>query len=724
MAKKAAKKVKEAIVSSSEEKVIVSPEAETKPVENEKTKAKVTKRGFWPVFGTVLKVFFFSLLAAFGTLVFLGVILIFATYSNYQKSFQSAKVKNNSTQNIFYDKNGAVIYESYGAKSPQNVTLSDIPDQVKKATLAAEDSGFYSHGAIDPKGLIRAALVNIRSSDKSGFSKVSDLFNEKDYSQGGSTITQQLVKNLYLTNEKSFDRKIKEVVYSFELERKWSKDRILQEYLNNVYYGEQALGINNAAIAYFGKPVNQLDVAEISMLVGLPAAPTQLDPISGDYTAAKRRQEYVLTQMYNQGQITLAEAKDAANETLYFSESKTGEDLVLKHPYFVDYVKHELENSLGTEVVDRGGLSVYTTLDPKNQQTAEEQAAIYMKKFAYRKVSNAAVVVLDNKLGTISALVGGVDWEKSKINMATSVRQPGSSFKPIMYTAGLLSGYTAATRLVDKYVNFGGIPPYVPKNYDGSYHGNITLHYALSNSLNVPAVEMTKLAGVDKVIETAKILGITSINRDPSSYGLSIGLGSAEVSPFEMTRAYSVFANGGQKLNLSGIDHVVGNTGDEILKHQRLGTPAIDPRVAYIMANILSDNKARAMVFGTSNPLTLPDRKVAAKTGTTDDYADSWTMGFTPQYTVGVWMGNNDRTKMARVSGVEGAAYIWQDVMKGIHKGVAVEEFVKPADISTAWVNPLTGALATYQGAPNILEYFLPGTEPKKTQDLNYLKQF
>lgn len=722
MAKKTSKGNRKAVLKTEPKKKV--EEVPTKEAKSKETESNKRGASFWNVLGMGLRILFFSFLAALGTMIILGVILVFATYGNYKKSFDSAHVKNNSTQNIFYDKGGTIIYESYGAKSPDMVTLSDVPDEVKKATLAAEDSGYYSHGAIDPKGLLRAAVVNIRSSNRAGFSKVYDLFNEKDYSQGGSTITQQLVKNLYLTNEKSFDRKIKEVVYAFELEKKWSKDKILEEYLNNVYYGEQALGIKNASMAYFGKPLNQLDLAEITMIVGLPAAPTQLDPISGDFNEAKKRQEYVLTQMVNQGTITLDEAKKAANEPLYFAESKTGNDLVLLHPYFVDYVKRELEGSLGKDLVDRGGLTVYTTLDPKNQQIAEDQAAIYMKKFAYRKVSNAAVVVLDNKEGTISALLGGVDWEKSKINMAISERQPGSSFKPIMYTAGLLNGYTAATKLIDKYVNFGGIPPYIPRNYDGSYHGNITVHYALSNSLNVPAVEMTKLVGVEKVIETAKLLGITSINRDPGSYGLSIGLGSAEVSPFQMTRAFSVFANGGEKLNYTGIDHVVGNTGSTIQTHRRLGEKAIDPRVAYIMTNILSDTKARAMVFGTFNPLSLPDRKVAAKTGTTDDFADSWTMGFTPQYTVGVWMGNNDRTKMARISGIEGAAYIWQDVMKNLHKGLAAEEFVKPDGLSTAWVNPLTGIPATYQRAPNILEYFIPGTEPKKNQDFSYLKQF
>lgn len=659
----------------------------------------------------IFKILILSLISVLGGLILVGIFVGYGMYASYAKSFDSAKKRSNSTQVIFYDTTGEKIYESFGAKSPENINLADAPEILKSATLAAEDAEFYRHGAIDPKGLARAAYVNIRQSEKSGLGKITDLFSEDYYSQGGSSITQQLVKNIYLTNEKSFERKIKEVVYAIQLERRYSKDKILEEYLNNVYYGEQALGIKNAAKVYFDKDINELTLSEVSMLAGLPVAPTRLSPVSGDYEQAKKRQEYVLSKMVQNGKINLEQAKEAANEPLYFTNKDS--QLVLKYPYFVDFVKNELEEKIGEDAFDRGGFEVYTTLVPANQDIVEKTASEYItKKFTSRKVSNAAAVVLDNKNQTISAMIGGVNWEKSKVNVAMALRQPGSSFKPIVYMAGLLNNFTAATVFADKYTNYGGTPPYVPRNYDGSYHGNVIMRIALSNSLNIPAVEMTKKVGVDKVIETAKKLGISSLSEE-NNYGLTVGLGSAEVKLFELARAYSVFANGGKLATFTGIEKIVDSNGDEIYARKKSTKQAIDERLAYIMTSILSDNKARSMIFGSSSPLYLKDRVVAAKTGTTDNYADSWTVGFTPQYTVGVWMGNNDRTVMARVSGVEGAAYIWNDIMKLLHKDLPAETFTKPNDLTEIYINPKTGAKSSSSAPPNILEYFIPGTEPK-----------
>lgn len=666
------------------------------------------------------------ILISFGTaLLSLGVLSLivgYGIYNSYSKSFEKAKRKSNSTQVIFYDKNGEIIYEGYGAKQPDYVKLDELPEVVKNSTLAAEDANFYRHGAIDIRGIARALYRNITSSKKSGINKLSDLLTEDNYTQGGSTITQQLVKNVYLTNEKSFDRKIKEIVYSFELEKRYSKDQIFEDYLNNVYYGEQALGIKNAAKSYYGKDISKLTLAEASMLAGLPQAPTKFSPISGDIQESKTRQEYVLSKMINLGMINMDQAKEAANLPLEYFPKK--EALVLKYPYFVDFVKKELELKIGEDAVDRGGIIVHTTLDPKNQEIAEKRAVEYMQKFKYRKVTNTAIVVLDNADQSVSAMVGGVDWEESKVNVAMAARQPGSSFKPIVYITGLMNGFTAATRLLDISVNFGGSPAYIPKDYDGGYRGNVTLRNALANSLNIPAVEMTKLVGVDKVIETAKTLGITTITGDVGDYGLSIGLGSAEIKLYELTRAFSVFANNGKYASFSGISKIVDNENATIYAKQITGKKAIDEKVAYIMTSILSDNQARSLIFGSNSPLILKDRKVAAKTGTTDDYNDSWTVGFTPQYTVGVWMGNNDRSKMARISGVEGAAYIWHDVMTDIHVGLPALDFTKPQGLSEVWINPQTSAIAKYQGKPNILEYFLPGTEPGDKPNFDYLKQF
>lgn len=687
-----------------------------KPKKSKKLKSDGLKKSL-----RYLGIFFKSLGWALATFVVALVIILLGTYVYYAGSFKNLSPRDNSTKNIFYDKKGNVIYESFGAAPAKNITLKEAPPQVIEATLASEDAEFYHHGAIDPLGLMRAAYLNVKNSSKTGLSKISDLFNEDEYTQGGSTITQQLVKNLYLTNERSFDRKIKEVIYSFEMEKKYSKDEILTMYMNNINFGEQSIGIVNAAKIYYGKNLSKLSLAEISMIVGLPAAPSHLSPISGDFEAAKERQKYVLSQMYHQGYITYEEAQQASEETLYFSNAKR--ESVLKYPYFVDYVRSEIREKLGDEAYDAGGLRVYTTLNPKIQQSVEREAKKHINTIKYRNVTNAAVVVIDNKSGEVSAMVGGLDYSNSKVNVATAKRQPGSSFKPIVYTTGLLNSYTAASKLWDGRVNFGGNPPYIPRNYDGGYRGYVTVRTALSNSLNVPAVEMTKLVGTDKVIDTAHKLGIASLDKD-REYGLTIGLGSGEVKLIELAQAYSTLANLGQKPNLTVIDRVVDATGSDLYIQPESKDKVIDEKVAYIMTNILSDNYSRRLVFGTNSDLQLGNRPVAAKTGTTDSFADNWTMGYTPQYTVGVWVGNNDRSVMKYLPGLQGAAPIWNAVMKDIHKSLKIEKFSIPKGLSKMWISPYTGLPANYQGKPNIEEYFVPGTEPNKNERFEYLKQF
>lgn len=690
-----------------------------KPLDKKSNKSKARK--VLGRFGVGFAILTKSLIWGLVTFGVALLVIAMGTYLNYAKEFKNLTPKNNSTRNIFYDKKGSVIYESFGASAPKEIKLADVPEVVKQATLASEDSDFYNHGAIDPAGLARAAYLNLKSSPKSGLAKLSDLFDEENYSQGGSTITQQLVKNLYLTNERSFDRKIKEIVYSFEMERKYSKDQILEMYLNNVYFGEQSLGIVNAADNYYGKKVSKLSLAEVSMIIGLPAAPSRLSPISGDFEAAKERQKYVLSQMYYAGFISLDEAQKASSETLYFSTKKR--EAVLKYPYFVDYVKNELKEKLGEDAYNAGGLVVHTTLDPNAQKIAEAAAKKRVAELKYNNVTNSAVIVLNNKNGEVAAMVGGLDYNTSKVNVATSLRQPGSSFKPIVYTTGLLNGYTAASKLWDGRVNFGGIPPYRPQNYDGTYHGYVTVRTALSNSLNVPAVEMTKLVGVDKVLDTAKLLGIDSLDPD-REYGLSIGLGSGEVKLIEMVQAYSTFANQGEKPNPTVIDKVLDTENNEIYLQPEAKERVLDEKIAYIMTSILSDNYARRMVFGSYSKLQLGDRPVAAKTGTTDSFADNWTLGFTPQYTVGVWVGNNDHSVMRNVSGVQGAAPIWNDIMTSLHAKLKIETFKKPAGLSEMWISPYTALPANYEGKPNTLEYFVPGTEPTKNENFDYLKQF
>jgi len=650
-----------------------------------------------------------------------GSLFMISLYYKYAKDFKSAKPRSGGTQAIFYDKNGKTIYEGFGTGNTEYTPLEDIPDVVKKSTLAAEDLDFYKHGPINIRGMVRAAYRNFQSSSRGNATKFLDLLNEKAYSEGGSSITQQLIKNRYLESDRSFERKAKELVYSYELEKKMTKDAILEQYLNYIYYGEQALGIQNAAKIYFDKDVRDLDLAEASMLAGLPAAPSKYSAISGDYKESKKRQEYVLQQMIKAKFITLDEAKKAIREPLTLSGAKR---TVMKHPYFVQYVKQELINLYGTELVEEGGIKVYTTLDPKKQKIAEEKAREYVEKFTYSNVSNAAVVVMENKTNNILAMVGGVKWDESKVNVATSSRQPGSSFKPIVYATGFQEGYSPATKLSDTYVNFGGNPPYIPRNYSGGHWGNVSVRTALSNSLNIPAVEMTQLAGVDKVINTARKMGISTINGNSSDYGLSIGLGSAEVKLLDMVEAYSTFADGGKRTIPSGILKVVNDRGDNIYNVKRQKKTVLDPRVAYMITSVLSDTKARQRVFGYGNKLEIQGHTVAAKTGTTDNYTDSWTMGYNPKFTVGVWMGNNDRSQMRVISGIEGAAYIWHDIFEAYIKDTKDITFKKPSGLKEVWISPYTYSPANYHGSPNILEPFIPGKELPQNPDFSYLNQF
>ncbi len=668
-----------------------------------------------------LKGGFRSVFLTLTTLSLLFLVVVSGVYVHYANEFQNISPRSSITRNIFLDKSGNKIYESFGKSEPDPVEIDEVPQIIIDATLASEDANFYDHGAVDFRGVSRAAYLNVKSSKKPGILKLSDLFDEESYLQGGSSITQQLVKNLYLTGERSFERKAKEIVYAFEIEKKFSKDEILEMYLNNVYFGQQSLGIKNAAKAYYGKEIDELSLAEVSMLVGLPAAPSDLSPVSGCFDKAKERQKYVLSQMYHEKMITLEEAEEAAAEKLYFGPEKV--ESFVKHPYFVDYVKKQIKEKIGPEAYDRGGITVQTTLDPKIQAIAEKEARDQVERIKYRNVTNASVIAIDNETGDLRAMVGGIDYEESKFNVTTARRQPGSSFKPIVYLAGLLDEYTASSILWDGYVNFGGTPPYRPRNYDGYFRGNVTVRTALQNSINVPAVQMTSLVGVEKVMETAEKVGIESID-DSIYYGLSIGLGSAEVSLLDLTRAYGTIANLGEKPNATTITKITDAEGETIYIQPKFKEKVLDERVAYIMTNILSDNTSRGQVFGLRSPMWLGDRPVAAKTGTTDSFADSWALGYTPQYTVGVWTGNNDRSVMRNVPGLEGAAPIWNEIMRQVHDGLENKTFEEPEGLEKMWISPYTGRPAIYRGAPNILEYYLPGSEPKPNESFEYLRQF
>lgn len=667
----------------------------------------------WILTKLLFKAFFFGIaFALFG-----GLLFAFNVYKSISNDFKRVKPKENVTQTVFYDKNGGTIYESYGAGKPEKVTLKDMPDNLIKATLAAEDLDFYKHEAYDLKGILRAVYKNYQTSGATGINKLKVLFDENSYTEGGSTITQQLVKNRYLTNERKFDRKLKEIIYSIELEKEYSKDEILGLYLSDIYYGEQSLGIKNAAKVYFDKDVKDLTLAEISILSGLPAAPTRYSPVSGDFFESKKRQEYVLQRMYIAGFISLDEAKNAANEELVFANKK---EFLVKYPFFVDWLKEELYSKYGKEKVESGGLKVHTTLDPAIQDASEKIASEQVKKFASSNVSNASAIVMNPSTNEVYAMIGGVNYSESKVNVATALRQPGSSFKPVVYFAGLEKGFTASSKLIDKYMNFGGIPPYTPKNYDGHYRGYVTIREALSNSLNIPAVEMLSLVGLDKVIEYANKLGIT-MDETAKNCGLSLALGCKESRLIDIVNTYATFASNGVGGAPTGILKVEDSEGNNVtIKNQR--KQILDKANSYIITNILSDEKARRKVFGAGNKLEIK-RPAAAKTGTTDNYTDSWTIGYTPDYVVGVWLGNNDRKPMKVISGIEGAAYVWHDIMVEINKDKPVKYFERPAEVTEKRINPQNGEVINAKSG-GVIEVFKEGTEPKGKEDLSHLNVF
>jgi 1A family penicillin-binding protein len=667
------------------------------------------------------KITFFGFFLFIVGIIFTIIVISAGIYTKYSKEFEEIKPQSNSTQLVFYDKNNNEIFRGYGAAEPTRIKLSDMPETVVQATLAAEDTDFYEHGAVDFKSLIRAVYVSWNNEEGDVITKIKRLSSEDSYIQGGSTITQQLVKNIYLTQERTFKRKIKEVIFAYKLESKYSKDEIMEMYLNEIYYGEQALGIENAATIYFGKNAKDLTLAEASILAGVPAAPTYYSPFDDTFENSKKRQEYVLQRMYVNKKITLEEAKEAANKLLIFSHST--EQTLNKYPYFNQFVKEEVAKELSTDNLSNSGIKVYTSLDPEKQDIAEEQVKIWLKKLSYKGATNSAVVIADPESNEILAMVGGVNWETSKVNVATSDRQPGSSFKPIVYATALENSYTAATILNDKYVNFGGIPAYIPRNYNGGYSGYVTLRNALARSLNIPAVEMAKLVGVDKIIDMAHNLGISGINNGSTTYGLSLALGSAEVKLVEMVEAYSTFADEGKRMPQTSILKILNKNNENISTTKRKKQQVISEETSFIISSILSDNTARSVTFGSSSPLKT-EKITAVKTGTTDNYADSWTIGYSPSLVVGVWMGNNDHTSMKQVSGIEGAAYIWHDIITECLEATENEQFEKPDGIEEAWINPYTGVIATYKSAPNILEYFKKGTIPSTKVDLSYLKQF
>lgn len=644
------------------------------------------------------------LLSIIGGIVF----MYFFVLKDIPKATQLGSTSQPQSSKI-YDRNGELLYTMYTGRNQTYIPLKSIPKQLQQATIAIEDRNFYSHGAVDFQGILRAILVNLQ--------------NERV--EGGSTLTQQLVKSSLLTPERTIQRKAKEIILSFIVEAIYPKNKILEMYLNQVAYGGTAYGVDAASQVYFNKPVSDLTLAESAFLAGLPQAPSRYAPFGSHPEEGKERQKRVLEAMFEEGYITKEQMEIALNEKLEFSAIRDE----IKAPHFVFYVRDFLSEKYGDEMIEKGGLSITTTLDLKTQKLVEDAIATEGATLRESNWYNAAAVVTHPMTGEILAMAGSRDYFDSEhdgnVNVAISRRQPGSSIKPINFATGLINEYTAATPFVDKRTCFPnpGQASYCPRNYDGSFHGVVQMREALANSYNIPAVKMLKLNTVESMIETAEKMGITTFT-DAQRYGLSLTLGGGEVTMLQMTEAFGVFANSGYRVPVQPILKIERANGEVVEEYNPptsilSGKKAIPEGVAFIISHILQDNAARTPAFGANSPLKIPDYPVSVKTGTTNDYRDNWTIGYTPSFVASVWVGNNDNTPLKGVtSGITGAAPIWHDIMAGLLEGTEPEELKQPESVVGATVCSDSGLRPQPDGSPyrcpTKYEYFIKGTIPNK----------
>lgn len=609
------------------------------------------------------------LLRAFFALFFIGTVSAVALFAWVAKDLPSPgkinkRVIAESTK--IYDRSGEhLLYEVHGEEKRTIIPFEEIPKNVRAATISLEDQDFYSHYGIKLSSIMRAVLKDVMSGDRA---------------QGGSTITQQFVKNSLLTNEKTLIRKIKEVILSIEIEQKFSKDEILAMYLNEIPYGSNAYGIEAAAQTFFGKHAKDLTLDEAALLASLPQAPSYYSPYGSHRDALAGRRQYALKQMERLGYISEEQLNEALNTDVFAKISP--QKHIIAAPHFVMYIKEYLSEKYG-ESVEEMGLRVYTTLDWDKQIEAErivkEKAIENEKKW---NAENAALVAMDPKTGQIIAMVGSRDYfDKDidgQVNVAIRDRQPGSSFKPYVYLAAFQKGYIPETMIYDVETQFDTAEgkEYKPQNYDGKFRGPLHMKEALAQSLNIPAVKTLYLVGVKDAITLAKNLGITGLNEE-NRYGLSLVLGGGEITLLDHVNAYSTLATGGikrQKTAILRIEDAKGVVLEEFKPDA--GERIIDEKYVAMLDHVMSTNAYRAPVFGENSPLRSDSRPMAAKTGTTNEFRDGWTVGHTPSLAVGVWAGNNDNTSMVTgADGVNVAAPIWRAFMDFALQNTAIEKF-------------------------------------------------
>ena len=573
------------------------------------------------------------------------------------------------------DRNGVLLYKFYENEDRSWTPLSKIPKSLIAATISIEDKDYYKHHGLSFKGIIKAAVYNV-------FKK-----SEEDKPRGGSTITQQLVKSVFFSSERSFQRKIKEAILAILVERKLSKDEILERYFNQVAYGGETYGAQEASRKYFGKDVSDISVAEAAFLAGLPAAPSSYSPTGSNPELGYVRQKHVIGEMELAGYIDKEQAKLLKLEKIKIITSRPN----ILAPHFVFYIKDYLESKFGYQNFGRRGLVVRTSLDINIQKMAEKIVAEEISAVERLRISNGAALVLDPKNGNILAMVGSKDYFSKKIdgayNIATALRQPGSSIKPINYLLALTKGWSLASTVNDERISYkieGQNKPYVPQNYNGKYMGRVTLRTALASSLNIPSVKLLAEDGTNNMIDLAEQMGISTWD-NRSRFGLALALGSGEVKMTELANAYSTFANMGKKTDLNPIVEINNYLGEQIYKSNPTQVSIIDERLAFLINDTLSDDSARAPVFGLNSKLKIPNKTVAVKTGTTNSLKDNWCIGWTPSVMVATWVGNNDGTPMSWVaSGVSGATPIWNRIMKEMLKNKDNETWPVPNGVYKA----------------------------------------
>jgi penicillin-binding protein 1C len=625
-------------------------------------------------------------------------------YENIYKSMPSVEeifVPPPLTTKIL-DRNGQLLYKLYRNQNRSWVELGKIPQNLIEATIAIEDKEYYKHNGFSIRGMIRAFIYNLENNDGLPI--------------GGSTITQQLVKNTLLSSEKTWKRKVKELLLAVALEYRLDKDEILELYFNEVPYGGETYGVQEASLKYFGKNVWEINQAEAAFLAGLSAAPSRYSPFGPNPENAWMRQGKVVREMFEAGFIDEKELEALRQTKIEIIESSTE----IKAPHFVFYVKDLVSERYGVAPTEQGGMIIKTSLDLDLQTETEKIVKEEIARVRRMNISNGAVLILDTGSGDVLAMVGSADYfDQSidgKVNVVLRERQPGSSIKPVNYSVALGMGFTPVSIIPDSPITYQipGQSPYSPKNYDNTFRGNVTLRTALASSLNVPAVKVLSAYGVDKMIDRAESLGINTW-QDRSRYGLALTLGGGEVKMIELSRAYATFANLGKKPLINPVLEIKNHGNQVIYEKKEILERVLDPGIAFLIDDILSDDMARAPVFGRGSKLSIPGKTVAVKTGTTNSLKDNWCIGYTDKVLVAVWVGNNDGDPMSQVaSGISGATPIWRRVMETVLGRKEYEEtgWRIPGSITEKEVCLSTGTLPCEGCGPVKKEYFLRGSEP------------